>query len=363
MSPISTHDKKAVNCAWRAFGSMEASPVDFAQLAAFLNGIPRHIHLLLKPIKFRKEEITRFVRTFPEMADLLKNAPILVMLLCDARAELRIPLLQVKTLLAGPRREICKALGGFGTKSELNFLLKIRFEAFNEEAVTLARKILGNKAAMDAVQLLHLEYADNRLLKLLTFFAVAFACPALRKLVEQFYGGQKKPNNPDLLQFEEIESLAFTIDDAYRMARHGQFPDAAKQISSFTTQAAVTQLHDRMSIRTQIDRYKLDRLFKSEFGPPPVKGNEHIIPIQTFAELCEESTIMHHCVHSYCTTIWEKRYYVYRVIAPERATLGIRIIQNKKWKIDEIKLACNQEPSAETKQVVWEWFGKSLSDP
>jgi PcfJ-like protein len=348
--------REGVRCAWRVFSSMEASPANLVQLAVFLDSIPEHVNRLLKPIEYRKEEITRFVCTFPKMADLLRDAAILVILLCDERTELRIPLLKVKNVLSGPRRGICKALGGFGTKSELYFLLKIRFEALDEKAVILARKILGNKPVLDAIQLLHLQYADNRLVELLIKYPAAFTCPALRKQVEQLYGTPRVPDELDSFCFSKIRSFADTIDDIFRMSEHGDFPDAAKQIASFTSVVAVTRLHDRMCEAQEVAHLLADPLFKNDLGPPPLKGTETIIPIRTFKDLDEESREMHHCILSYCRAVWEKRYYAYRVMAPERATVGIEIGKDGKLEIVELKLVCNAEPSEETRLEVWEWF-------
>jgi hypothetical protein len=358
MSHISTENKKGARCAWRVFGSMEASPVNLVQLAAFLDSIPKHVNRLLKSIEYRKEEITRFVCTFPEMADLLRDAPILVLLLCDERADLRIPLLTVKNVLSGPRRGICKALGGFGTKSELNFLLKIRFEALNEKAVTLARKIPGNKPVMDAVQLLHLEYADEKLVELLMRFPETFGCPALRKQVEQVYGKWGASHYIDTLAFLSIDSLARTISDVYRMSNKRYFPNAYRQISSFTSVASVTRLHDRMVETDEKLSYVTDPLYKNDLGPPPLPGTKTIIPIQTFGDLWMESEEMHNCVKSYARRIWEKQYYVYRVLAPERATLGIEITKGGKLHLSELKIVCNKHPTEETQLAVWEWFDR-----
>jgi hypothetical protein len=164
-------------------------------------GVPEHIYRMLGMIKYRKEEITRLIRVFPEMADLLRDAPVLAMLLCDERAEFRIPILRVKALLSGPRREICKAVGGFGTKAELNFLLKIRFYTLNDHAVALTRRILGNKSVMDAVKLLHLEDVNHKLLEILLRYPESFTCPGIAKT-----GGRAFLQTPSLCRHETAGS-------------------------------------------------------------------------------------------------------------------------------------------------------------
>jgi hypothetical protein len=177
--------------------------------------------------------------------------------------------------------------------------------------------------------------------------------------VEELFCKRQASADTRLQDLDDIAGLASTINDVYGMLSRKDFPDATARLFALTTAASVNRLHDKMiAKKDQTDQYRDDPLFKEEFDPPPLKENGHIIPIQTYKDLCEESLIMHHCVRTYCRRIWEKKYYVYRVLAPERATLGIRIAMNGNWEIDAIKLICNSSPSEETRVTVWEWFEK-----
>ena len=54
--------------------------------------------------------------------------------------------------------------------------------------------------------------------------------------------------------------------------------------------------------------------------------------------------------------------YIYRVLAPERATLSIIQGADGCWCIDQLKLACNKPAKPETYQVVQTWLNEfSLS--
>lgn len=95
---------------------------------------------------------------------------------------------------------------------------------------------------------------------------------------------------------------------------------------------------------------------------PPVEGNAHIVPIDSPEMLVEEGYRMHHCVPSYADVIYTGHCYLYRVLAPQRATLYITRVNgpglhgHRGWNIGELRLVCNGEPSAETRQAVLSWL-------
>jgi len=96
------------------------------------------------------------------------------------------------------------------------------------------------------------------------------------------------------------------------------------------------------------------------YPAPPVLGNETIVPVDSLRLLRAESMDQHHCVESYHTRIVENHYYVYQILAPERATLGLRIVKSSNGKvtvtIDQIKGPCNQAVSSETEETVLNWL-------
>ena len=159
-------------------------------------------------------------------------------------------------------------------------------------------------------------------------------------------------------EYHALKDLACTARDTYRMVKDGKRAISVKRLQAITSPASLVRLHDELCTRREKNRYITDPLFKSDFGPPPLTGTETIVPITTYNELFNESREMHNCVFSYCHRIWEKNYYVYRMLAPQRATLGIIISNDGRKRIDQVKLACNKSPSDEMIAAVKEWFGK-----
>lgn len=92
------------------------------------------------------------------------------------------------------------------------------------------------------------------------------------------------------------------------------------------------------------------------FPSPPLPGDEAVRPITSASELRAEGVDMKHCVAIHETRIaagWS--YYVYRVVSPERATLGIRRTPSG-WMISQLVGRRNSPVSLETRSRVQEWL-------
>jgi hypothetical protein len=95
------------------------------------------------------------------------------------------------------------------------------------------------------------------------------------------------------------------------------------------------------------------------FPPPPFPGTDTIRPLTTPAELIEEGDLQHNCVGNRVTYepyVRRGLCYIYRVLAPERATLSMISRGTVSWSIGELKTARNHTVSRETWRVVREWL-------
>lgn len=95
------------------------------------------------------------------------------------------------------------------------------------------------------------------------------------------------------------------------------------------------------------------------FPAPPYPGTDSIIPVTNLQMLREEGEVQHNCVAMYDQEVMCGHQYIYRVLAPERATLAIVEAPSGGWLIEEIKGSCNEDVSKETKQAVREWLYRS----
>ncbi len=116
------------------------------------------------------------------------------------------------------------------------------------------------------------------------------------------------------------------------------------------------RLHNTYMVRDRgfIESLKTGELFPS----PPVSGTKNILYIRFKNELVLEGKEMDHCVASYYSRIIKGNYFVYRILCPQRATVGI-YSRSGKLEIDQIRLQGNQIPSQATQQAVLTWLNQS----
>lgn len=95
------------------------------------------------------------------------------------------------------------------------------------------------------------------------------------------------------------------------------------------------------------------------FPPPPFPGTDTIRPLCTPVELINESIAQRNCVGNRVTYephIRKGRCYIYKVVAPERATLSIIRRTGESWSIGELKAAGNHPVGLGMLRVVRDWL-------
>ncbi len=82
---------------------------------------------------------------------------------------------------------------------------------------------------------------------------------------------------------------------------------------------------------------------KVPMPPPPVPGNGNIVPIDSATELWAESCHQENCAVRYYHAIRGRRWYLYRMLLPERCTISILRVDGEWW-LSEVKATFNQRP-------------------
>jgi hypothetical protein len=100
--------------------------------------------------------------------------------------------------------------------------------------------------------------------------------------------------------------------------------------------------------------------YDAPYPEPHIKGTETIVPILNNQDLIDESEQQQHCVAAYHGSIVKGRYYIYKILEPERATLGVSIQQTNNGsvslRIDQLKGYKNQKVEDVTEKFVYGWF-------
>jgi hypothetical protein len=97
------------------------------------------------------------------------------------------------------------------------------------------------------------------------------------------------------------------------------------------------------------------------FPPPPVAGTDAIVPLRDALDLVAEGREQHNCVASYERLARRGEVALYKVTAPERATLSL-VPDGCKWKVSELRGPCNRRVSPHTREAVTRWLAGTPRD-
>ena len=144
--------------------------------------------------------------------------------------------------------------------------------------------------------------------------------------------------------------------------------DAEKEIQAFMLRRE--QAKQEAARRTEQDRLrrweearlrskKEAELRRLPFPPPPLHGTSDILPL-TSRELLElEGREQNNCAAEHDMYVRRGGYYVYQVLAPERATLSIYRGRDGRWRRLELKGKNNKSAKAATEQAVDRWLSQA----
>ncbi|RJX17073.1 MAG: hypothetical protein C4575_14155 [Desulforudis sp.] len=245
-------------------------------------------------------------------------------------------------LFSQKRKYILAACNLPPRKSTLNLISKLSFRFYGTKQYRTLIHVLSNS---EYVKLSHMSTIDDHVLEFTTKFPELLKSRLLSHIRENW-------NWPELRK---------TVIDIKRMACMLNIDDVFQRIGRCRDLAEVRRLHDHLT--EIINAQELKSLPDIPYPAPPLDGTQLIAPITCMRELAIEAKEQRHCVLSYHERILCKQYYVYKILSPERATLGIRITSDKHWTIDQLKLKCNQSPSVLTQQTAYKWLSEANAIP
>lgn len=307
--------------------------------AAWLARIPE---AFVQPVLAYEEEhqtnafpLLWFLSRSERARDLFASQPSLVWLILESAREADWPTDRVLALFGEKRAKIVNVCIQ-GQKATLKTLTKIQSTRWGRREFELLKALptLPHAAALN-----HLRVLDFRLLEFLVHFPKLIGCRLLAPYQTDW---------PCWARFSEL------VGDTLLVATHLGLRNIFERIGACGTVQDLAQLHNRLVFR--LNQVELERAPLVEYPPPPLLGTPGIIPITNSKDLVLEGKTQHLCVGSYHRAICGGRYYVYRIMKPERATLGLRIGYYGTLQIEQLKLSYNQPPSPETWIQVEDWL-------
>lgn len=96
---------------------------------------------------------------------------------------------------------------------------------------------------------------------------------------------------------------------------------------------------------------------KGYYPVPPIREMDGIEPIRSALELRWEAEEMDNCLCDIINKPWTGMYYFYRMLAPERASIGVLWDRsNQEWVLDEISTVGYRRPKNATLRIVHQWL-------
>lgn len=216
-------------------------------------------------------------------------------------------------------------------------------DEFNETDLSSLFRVLGDEATCNA--LVHEQSLLRRLFRVLARYPWVAGRPVQRLLCEATH-----------------RTLREWVEDSIRMGGK----EAVQEMRRLDRVSQLRRLHERLiAAQMQQDRQRLQRYDLTgkaqPFPPAPFADTETIQALKTPDALQTETEEMAHCVSSYSDRVYDGRYAVYRVLAPERLTLGLKIGDGG-VSFDQLRGVGNQLPSQAAHTAVQQWLHLCLQE-
>lgn len=309
-----------------------ASPV-----RAWAESIPPELIDLVRQMNFAQLAVLRAVRHTSAAFDLLGGAPHLLWLVAATAAERKTPWDELSAVLAGRRRDVLAWCGGKGTQAAVNAVEAASVLRYTPGGLQHLRRIAADVTRRDISR----EHLEKEFPALVDF-------PFYRALVRDLAGQA-------LDRHEGGRDLKHLLRDVHSLAAALNVEDLEARLRGIQQLGGLRRLHDELVEKL----IATDRSFKpdavsAKFPPAPLKGTKNIVAIRTYAELETEGRVMKHCCALYARALSIRHAAIYRVLAPERATLELDLTASHP-RIVQLRGFADGPVSQETWKAVFEW--------
>lgn len=290
------------------------------------------------------EALTALVATHPEALDLAFTNPPLAVALANAKGWdtfglARVDRAFVGGLLRQRRRKICGVLGFPLSERVVRILAKVQPEACHLHLLARVRSSFRNPALLSILS--HLPAIGATELRLV---ADLENCPGLN--VALFTDLAVQLNDETHNSYEWLLRQTKTL-----LQRRDREFRSVQQVR----RCYYRLWHELAGLENFDPTYEDPTVANPPFPAAPLPGIDDIQPINSAAALVEEARAMGHCVLSYAERVAMGDTYLYRVMAPERATFSITL-RGTAWQIGELGGVQNQRVSGVTEDLIESWL-------
>lgn len=341
--------------------SRDSIGMEVAKEAAFLafrTEIPPEIVELVERFEAHQWPLMVLLQQERRAMDLVRSNPVLAFALANSNqfcgTTPDAASLQALWRCHKKQRAILEWLGFPGTDSLVRLFRKIPHAAGSPWALRCLRNAIATNPRILGL-LAHAKVVNKTVLDLVSREAIIDVITP--RLVMEAGSAPETGNLETSLADMILEALSMLSEMA-----------PGRPVRPFDTVAQARRFHEEVhaeyrtyqTCREQVVRARgrraSGRYEKKVFPPPPIPGTRYIVPLTSVQQLVEEGHQQHNCVASYARRVLGGRTCIYRVLAPERATLAITRGDDGWWYRSQLKAKCNRKVKLETELAVDEWL-------
>jgi hypothetical protein len=346
------------------------------EVCRFVSDIPTEICSQIRCFRFGQCVILRWLARYQAARDLWKGNSRLLWLLTAAVYDSSVDEDEIPGLLQQKQVVIMGRIIKPASRSAVRMLRKVEIATGDLAEARVIIRALKKPHIRKIVT--HLHSISTNLLKTISDNPDLALSPVARFLAE-------KLGDPDCNPLILSRHISDTLEDIRRMAEVLGIGNPDQDIERCHSIEKLDKLRDRwvdranrdhgMWLKTGNDEWLEDSnllewlgLSKEQlkqyaeqdwaFPEPPFPESKEVRAIRSIHELIGESRIQKNCVATYAPEIMDGEAFVYKVLRPHRATLGLRLRADG-WERGDFKLSCNRVPGPEVKRVVDEWFSNN----
>lgn len=342
-----------------------------AALAAFRSEVPQDIVAAVERFPSHQWSLMVLLADQPLAMDLARDNPVVLYALANSyefrKTSPDVSAQQVRGHSFTKQRSILKWLGFPDTEAVVRLLRKIEPAGVSPSVLRCFRNVLNGHPDM-IKRLSHLPKINRQILVMLVNVrTLELSTPKLLKEL----AGLDEMQDGGMVYADIVLNALQICADICPSSRRRAFESIAQitrfrvgvdamYMAFFAEQERRKEVAERRRRQREERREEAKKLRRrkacTRFPDPPIPGTDHICPITTPAELVEEGRCQQHCVGGYIPQIRGGMIYVYKVTAPERATLAIVCDPDGCWRRSELALASNQRVGHETTRMVDMWL-------
>ena len=272
------------------------------------------------------------------------------------------------------QRDLLEWLGFPGTEAVAKLIRKIPPESASpailyrlSHALKADKRVLEYTSRLAVVNAAVIELvAIPRYLDVITPKLLAeVACrPTGASIGDMIHGGmiirQQIYSHRQIRPFESIRQVCRfreEVDEEQRSHAHRQ--ELARQEAERFAEQELHRLRMLAMPRRRTEAEKRKQHPSRPFPPPPVPGTQDIVPLTGSEQLHLEGWEQANCVATYQWRVLAGDTYVYKVLAPERATLSIVRCADGRWYRSELNVEGNRKVKKSTAIMVDAWLEES----